>query len=326
MSAPKTLARYGVLAKLESTYGTFAAPSASTDGVVCVEKPSVATEYAHDGARAHPTLKRAAKSGRFHTLTVPHEAAGPGTAYSASNLPSPHALMRMSGFDAAVTTTSGSEKVEYTPTAAPPNATYGSCSLEVYIRGQKYQLKGGYAELGIEIESGGIPKWSFEVNGVSQALPADAAVPAITYAGAQNADPAKAEALTLLIGSFSPARVKSASYKMTRGIAPRALDNTSGRHGGFTPGGAPTHTLTVVIESEALASFNPYQLAELATGQTLSLVVGATQYKRWKISAANAVLTNTPEQDEDNTAMWSLEFQLAASAFMANDEVKITFD
>lgn len=327
MSAPKNLARWALLAKLEAAYGTFAAPAAATDGIVVVERPDVTLEYLHDGSRGHSTLKRVAKSGRAAALAAIAEAAGFGAAYAAASTPNIHALLRAAGYDAAVATGLGTEKWTYTPTAH--DAVQASLSIESYVRGQRQQIAGALGSLKIEGENGGIPRWTFDLNGISNALPADAAVPAVTYAGAQVQDPPKLDGLGLTIGAWTPGKVKSFSYEDPRALAARAMDNTQvagGRHGGFQPAADRPITLNVVVESVALATYNAYQLAEACDNRAVTLKCGATQYRRWAIAGAIAQLVGLPEQDENNAAMWELQFELKPSTFMGSDASTITFD
>lgn len=335
MSAPKLLGRWGLLAKTEAAYGTPATLDPAKDGILVVERPDVTVAYAHDGARSGGApgtiggLKRVAKSGRHGTVTLAHEAAGAGAAYSATVFPSPHVLLRGAGFDAAFSTT----KWTYTPTAE--GAGYAALTLEAYARGQKAALTGAYGQVKIEGETGAVPRWEFEYQGIMDALPTDIALPAITYGDAQIVDPAKADAMTLTLGTFVPLRVKSFAFAMERGIGARALDNSTNRHGGFNPGGELSCTLEVVVEATALASaspyhtantFNPYQLAELGTALAISLKVGGTANKRWTLTAPAAQLAADPDQDENNAALWGLSFELKPTTVTASDMVSLVFD
>lgn len=325
MSAPKNLSRFGLLAKLESTYGTFAAPvTTGADSVLVVERPDVDPDWMNDGARGHASLKRVKKSGRFGTLPAVQEAAGYGAAYSAANFPNIHQLMRASGYNVTTVVTGGAESQTYAPTLA--DAVPGSVSLEAYARGQMSQLAGALGKVVIEGENGGIPRWAFDLMGILHALPADAALPAITYAGSHLIDPAKLIAPGMTIGAFTPTRLKSFRFEDNRAIANRSMENSAERHGGFQEGFDRPFTLNVVIESVALATYNAYNLAELCDNRVVTIPVGATQYRRWRLVANNAQLIDTPEQDENNAAMWELQFELKPSAFMLRDNVSFIFD
>ncbi len=329
MSAGKTLNEWGVLIKEEASYGAGGTLSPATDGVLVLEQPTVTYSYIHDGQRRGERgpmnlgIRRAKKLGRAGQVTLVHEAAGAGAAYSASQRPSAHTLLRICGFDAQLTTTSGQEKYTYTP------GTGTSGVLEVYTRGQKYLLKGAYGDLVIAADGPGIPSWEVAVQALAD-LPTDAAVPAITYPTVQ---PPVAEQITLQLGTFAAAVVRSFRLELQRELSPRANINAAG-HAGFTPG-ARRPRLQVVIEAASLVAspyhsasgIDPYQLTELASAISVSLQVGSTQYNRWRISAPNAQLAEPVEEAEDGaTATWTLTWDLLPSTPAAKDGVSIVFD
>lgn len=335
MSAPKTLGRWGLLAKIEAAYGTYNQPAAATDGILVVQRPDVELGYGNDGRRHSRRLKNVPKSGGSGKVTLAHEPAGLGIAYTATKAPSPHLLLRGAGFDAASDLTVGQEKYTYTLT---PEGSYSALSLEPYYRGMYAKLAGCYADtLKISAAAGEVPLMEFAYQGILQQLPQDLALPQITYLDAQLVDPPKAAGLNLVIGTFTPIRVKSYEFNLSRHLGERALDNVTGKHGGFTPGSAEDVevSLTTVIEATALepatpwhtaGKLNPYQLNELASALGVSLQIGATQYKRWKISAAAAQLMEDPEQDENNAALWSLTWDLKPSGFDKFDHVQLVWD
>lgn len=324
---PKLVNRYVVWGRTEATEGVPVSLT-TADAILVVDKPDVTTDYTLDGSRGHPTLPRIPKGGRFHTVSLVHEVAGGSIAYSATQLPSPHTLLRVCGFDATVDTTAGAEKVTYAP-SVPVNAGgggYTSGSFDVYHRGQRWRMTGTHGQFELAFENGGLAKLTAALSGVSVALPVDANVPALTFPASQLADPAKADGFNLQIGSFAPARVKTLSLKQERDIKPRMMENAAARHGGFSPGGQPTYTLEALVESEALAAYNPYQVTELCQRAALSFAIGTgALYRGFRVEAPNAQLVGTAEQDEENTAAWSFTFELKPTAYMGSDELKIVF-
>lgn len=336
----KHIIKHGVLAKLESVYGTAVTLAASTDGVLVTESPNVALEYSFDGAlqgKAPGTagrLQRVGREGRAGAATLMMHGRGAGAAYSASVLPGVHVPMRFTGFDATVGTTGGSESVIYTPSAED---TYASATLEVYARKQKYPFVGVYGDsLKISGEFGGVPMWEFPFKGIVPALPTDAAVPAITY---NTTEPAKAVQAAVQITSggttFAPVRVKSFELEMKRSLTARAFDNVNGIHGGFHPGPVRECTLSLLIEMVDIttatpwvgaATLNPYKLGDIASLCAVSFTVGSTQYRRWKVNAATAQLAENPYQEEGAVSHWNLKFDMMPSSLITNDEFSITFD
>lgn len=324
MAAPKDRNVWGLMLALESVYGTAVALAAATDGVLALEAPDVELAYAHDGSRNGTSpgigpLKRVGKSGRNGTVKAVTEAIGGAAAYSASVKPSIHNLLRVCGFGATLDAGLGVEKYTYAQVAS----AYASGTLESYVNGQKYPLAGVYGDISMGVEAGAVPRWEANLMGIATAVPTDAAVPAITY---PSASPPKAETMVLTVGSYLPVIVKEASYTLNRAIAPRAYDNTGNRHGGFAIG-RPAPTLELVIEMVNLAAspfhtvtaLNPYELAERGTSVVTSFEVGSVQYNRFKLSAAQAQITDAEELEEGPTAMWRLKFQLNPSTYTALD-------
>src|SRR5581483_7647925 len=139
----------GLTGKLEASYGAGGAPSASTDGIQLAETPQITIGYGYNGDRPAPPgtmgyQRRAQPNGRTASVPFKAEVKGAGAAYSSSVVPSIHTLLRICGFDAAVTTTVGAEKWVYTPTPGPVG--YGSGVFNAYARGELYPLTGAYAD------------------------------------------------------------------------------------------------------------------------------------------------------------------------------------
>ncbi|HEV8456378.1 MAG TPA: hypothetical protein VGQ24_15885, partial [Gemmatimonadales bacterium] len=134
MPAPAKLSQIlAMLGKEETTYGSAVALTTTADGIQLQfdnrDFPWASLDYAFDGDLGPSvgnlgTVLRAGKAGRSLQYEAPTRAKGAGAAYSAAVLPSIHRLLKASGFDAALTTTTGSEKYVYTPSA--PGTTYTS--------------------------------------------------------------------------------------------------------------------------------------------------------------------------------------------------------
>lgn len=332
--------RWALLAKLEASYRAGGSVSTSTDGIMCPEAPTVVPGYAHDGSRQGKapgtggSLKRVARSGRFAEVTIPHEFAGAGAAYSASVFPSMHALLRASRFDAAVDVTGSAEKWTYTPSAF---GSWASLLAEINTRGENSVLKGLLLRMRVGGELGNIPRAEFTGMGVMASPATDQALPSVDYAAAgksQDKTPAKAVQTNITIGNFAPARVKDFELEQVVTIDPLAIDNTTGEHGGFTYGVEQQFFLRMLVEAtaqtgspfHAAAALDPHRLADAATAVAIAMTIGSAQYSRWKISAANAQLVDDPWQDESSAAHWNLRFQLMPSAVTANDELSLVAD
>lgn len=335
MSAPYTNLRGGVLVGLESTYGTAVslADTTAADVVRVKRVPDVTVDYAHDGERdmeeagSVGMVRPVAKSGRFGTVEVEWQAAGAATTYTATKLPNGHRLWRIGGF----AQTFSSSLHDYVPSA---EGSFASGTVRVYKRGRQFDLAGAYASsIRCEATSGAVPTWTAALSGIMASVPTQAAVPTFgAYAGTDLesllVQPPKFEAGAVAIFGQTPIRVKEFSFELARDLAPRALDNTSGNHGGFTPA-RRTVTMSLLIEDLALATLNPRNLEAGATLGAVSVTVGGTANNRFTISTAGsnlAVVRSVADEDDGPTAMTRLNLQLYPSTPNANDEVRIRFD
>src|SRR6185312_12897126 len=314
MATPaKLLSVIGLLAKPEVTYGTAVALSTTSDGVQMQFKrrdpAAVFTPaYAFDGdlgpsVSNFGTTARVAPSGRSMTGDVPVRVRGGGAAYSATVVPSLHNLLKAAGFDAAVTTSAGSEKWLYTPTA--PGTGYASLTMGLYTRGELWTLAGVLGNLKFDAPDPAPPMWTFGASGLWSSLPTDVAAPSITYP-LQTVLPPLASSVVPTFGSFTTnAVVRSSSFDLQRKLAARVAQSSGGGHLGFVPDDrAPIIKLT--LEATALvttpftssAGFDPYQLYDTAQSFAFALKYGGTQYNRYTINFPQAqVIGVTPSGD-----------------------------
>ncbi len=334
-STQKSLVEWGVLIKEEASYGAGGTLAEATDGVLVNERPDVDHQYVHEGARrgeAGPMGKgmlNVRKSGRFGTVTLVHEAAGGGAAYSASVKPSLHTLLKIAGFDATLVDTAESESYTYTLGSVSPTEPIGPGGVgEFYARQQKAQLSGILADLNISSDGPDIPVWEFPLSGMAE-LPTEASVPDITYPSVL---PPKSESITLALGDFATAICRRFSLSLGRELGARA-DQNSGGHKGFRAGQI-NPVLEVEIEANSFVAtpfhtaegIDPYNLSELATAVALSLTVGSVKYNKWKISAPAAQLEPVDEGEDGPSALWTLRWSLKPSTPGAKDNLSILFD
>lgn len=326
---------YGLLGKLESSYGGGGTPSTSTDGILLEELATFKYGYAYDGARPTPpgtvgTQKRVPPTGRFADLTAKLVVAGAGAAYSASIYPHIHVPLRIAGLDAVVVTTPGAEKWTYSPNNGAP-AVMASGVFSVYGRGQLYGLTAAYADFTYTIDGPKPPVLEVAIKGLAS-LPTDVACPAITYLGGASLAPSAVN-VAFTLGNFTSGIVRKLTLKWQRKLDPR-LDINSGGHGGFTPGGrAPT--VEVQYETPALTgspytsalAVDPFSLFDTGASVAWSWAVGGAQYYRHNVSGPSAQLIAPPEEAADGaTAITKLQLQINPSALGANDDMSWVFN
>ncbi len=323
MSSTKTLIEWGVISKVESVYGTDPTPTTS-DGIVAIDMPEPDMNYIHDGSRGqNPVggqLAGVGRSGRGAKLAIDSQMLLPGAAYAAGVFGNLHLWLRCAGFAAIVDVTVSAEKWTYTPEVS----TLESCTIYTYKQGQLYKLTGGYGDFTISADGPVVPTWAFEFEGIG-VIPTDVAVPTLTYINGDK-DPQKALNATLLtLGGYGTAVVRGFEFSLNRPLSARANDNSVGGHAGFTPG-IRDPKLVVTVEADAIATYDPYTIAEVATATDITLIIGAAQYSQWKLNMDQAELVDVREAEDGPTALWELEFSAKASAVGANDDLEFVTD
>lgn len=341
MSSPKTRNAWGLMAKVESTYGTPVALAGANDGVLTHEIPEPDfKEFLFDGNRGQTPggagNLRAPQVGRVGKLKTVHQAIGGGAAYSASVFPPGlHAFLRASGFEATGSFGGGAEKWAYAPEIGPTGLD--SLTMEAYLEGQLFKLYGAYGNFSIEADGPVIPLWTFDWLGIGDA-PTDVAIPAITYPPITRIPPRVETIIT--IGTYTTALQKGFTYNHNRDVAtPRGAMTPTG-HAGYCPG-TRNPTIEVLIEKVALhtsspwttsTTINPYRLMDSGTQLILSLSVGTVQYNRWKLwsggasAAAQAQVVDVDDVDDGPRGMWALTIEFKPSTPTAQDDVTFTFD
>jgi hypothetical protein len=230
-----------------------------------------------------------------------------------------------------VTTSAGTEKWVYTPTA--PGTGYTSLTGNLYTRGELWTAIGLLSSAKFDFSDPSPPTWTFGLKGITSALPSDAAAPVITYPLATIAPPL-ASSIALTLGSFTTnAVVMSGSFDMQRKLDPRVAVSASGAHLGFVAGDR-LPIIKVVLEATALqgtpftaaAGFDPYNLRDKATQIAAALQFGTTQYNRWKINFAQCQVVDMVPQNNNSVATVELTLGAFNSTATAADDVSITFD
>src|SRR5215212_1415197 len=136
----KTVTKWGIMAAVQTAVDTPTALVPANHAIRTTEFANVQVKYSYDGARPGKApgtaarLARVGAEGRYAEFQLKQEGGGGGAAYSATVVPVPHVLLRLSGFDAVLN--AGTSYV-YTP-ADEPNYTFGT--IESYERGQKYAM------------------------------------------------------------------------------------------------------------------------------------------------------------------------------------------
>lgn len=322
MSSTKNTKVVAITGKIEGSYN--AGASASLHGPDSIQPESqieLSPEYAFDGARGispgtfGPT-RRVGPSGRIANFSIPIEAKGAGTAYTASSdtVPNMQNLFLASGISASMNANSWSFK------PIPENVVPQSIALNIYHKGEVRPVSGAYASFTWGSDSAAPPIFDFALQGTT-ALPVDVTLPAITYE-ADSVLPPKSENIRLVVnfgGAVSTLKVRSYNFDQGLGISPRLDLNVSAGHAGFARDKHESKYV-VVVEAEALTTFNPESLWSAGTNGSINTIVGATDGNITELNMPQAQITNVTHGEDGSVATWEIEFTGYTSTSTAADD------
>ena len=165
----------GATVKIETTYGTDAAPVATTDAVLCrridvqpLDQALVDREVIRSFYGNFTSLTGA----QFGSVTLEVELAGFGTAGPATPTPGLDALLRVCGHGRTV---SAGTSVVY----APASTAISSATVYVYQAGTLHKFTGCFGNLFIEMAEDQVPFYRFELTGLFQPV-TDIGLPTFT--------------------------------------------------------------------------------------------------------------------------------------------------
>ena len=324
----------GYLLKEEADPNVAETLSTSADGLTPYigdgdPEPPEAFEYVFDGniGRASGSLapqKRTTPNGRHRMGTLRVLPKGLGSAYSGSAIPplEVHRAIKIAGYTATYSA-SPSHQWLYTPTATGTVPTHGT--LRQYAQGSLYEQYGVQADFGYETQGLGVPVWSFNWRGIASA-PSDASYPSITVL-APTLIPPVASSVTLSLGSFTTATVRSVKFARNRNVdTARIAMNLAGGHAGFIAG-SYFPEWEVEIERPARSDWDPEAVYAAATGFAFDVQFGSTQYNRWKHASAQVQISAPPQPGADGgLATVTVKLRGYASTPSANDAESILFN
>jgi hypothetical protein len=293
----------GLVAKVEPTgfYGVDASP-ASTDGIRVLQRlagtfrPSYGWQNlltdAATGTIFPPTA--AQPHGYYADFDVFCAVRGYGAAYTAAHLPEPDPLIQASGWDIAVDTTGGAEKVTYTLLADPGDHLSATCYC--YVHGLLFVMLGCRGTLTWIARVGEVGVMRFQMRGLIDSVAASAGYLTITYS---TEEPVASVAMGLAINpgaSYSP---DWTTAEFVQGAQVQRLDS-----GNATDGIAefnwlqvdPTFTFAARVPSDGAGAFDtgswdPFADQASRVDTTIAWTHGSTQYLRAKLAIAHSYLT-----------------------------------
>lgn len=303
---PRPIRLDGLLAKVETTYGTDATPQAATDAVRVSERvwSSLTIEYAFPGRRDDAAsgslipVGPAPRKGRIVTLNVAWEAKGAGAAYTSSVKPEASALLRACGLSE---TLQGSEYLY-----EPVDVDHESCTIYAYAGGMLFKIVGCRGSVSWPIDVGGVGLIRFQMQGILLEDPVTAALPAITYHAQL---PPVAAGMVLTVGAWTPEKVFTAEFD--GGAELQRIDDATAADavGEFAISQVlPSYRLQAYAAD--LGIYNPYAQSRAGAPIEISQTLGSQPYNTVAFETEQAYLEQIGHTEQNQFAAWDLTYQV----------------
>lgn len=162
-----------ILAKVETTYGDDALPTAALNAILCADPEYGVLDAKVERNNIKPNFgaKRFVAIGEGQTLSFTCELKGNGTTGAGITAPEIGTLLRGCNFTQAIVTTTGQEKVTYTPNS---NQSGESLTLYYYLDGLVHKLCGCRGSVSIDdAKVNQYVKVKFDFTGIYQGVAAD---------------------------------------------------------------------------------------------------------------------------------------------------------
>ena len=304
-----------ITAKEETTYGTDAAPTGAANAILAQNvklTPMAATEVTRQHARPYQGARPALLVGKHMKITFEVEAKGSGTAGTA---PGFAVLLRSCKLAEVIV-------ADTSVTYNPVSTGHKSCSLYFYVDGILFKMIGCRGDWKYKLNADGIVLIEFSFTGLFT-QPSAQAIPAPSYGSQLTEMPQEATTETVptfSIGSFATPGLRSFTFSAGNQVVYR---NIIRRRQVLITGS--DETIEYQIEAEALATFNPFALADSGSPQAVSLVHGVGAGKVCTLSVARHQILNPGDLAQQDGV---LEYQLRGKCLPSdagNDQFTLAF-
>ena len=313
--ADKLTRKAVVLAKTEVTYGTDPVPAAAN--IILCSPPQhgiTGNKQTRDYMRDTLSPSGFTVGAKKQTITISCEFKGPNLAGTPDTATYLDPLLQACGLVGASGIYTGADNgMLYKPTSTVANMK--SCTIYYFLDGMKHALSGCRGNASFEFPVDGFPKVTFTMTGF-YVQPTDVSNPTgITY-------PTYAPPIALSMG------FKIGTYTTVTGIEKITLDlgnklsekkdmnSTTGLSSILITGREPK--VTVDLDVDTIANFNPYDMWENNTLKVLGWSCGA-KGNRVGVDCPNARMDEPAKGDRDGRAIYNLSFMLTGT----DDEVTI---
>lgn len=301
-----------LLAKMETVYNTDPVPTAAANAILArnvVLSPMEGQDVGRDLERAWFGNSDQLPVGLYATLSFEVEAVASGTL---GTVPGWGVLHRMCG--AAEVVTAG-VKVEYTPITD----TIESGTLYLWIDTVRHVLTGARGTCKLRLDAQGIPVWAYAFTGLFAAPTTQAKVTPVYTAFQAPKVATKTNTPTFTIGGTA-FLLRSFEFDMGNDVQTRMLVGYEGVHIVDR-----AESVKATVEAVALATYNPFTVAQNRTLQVIQLIHDTTAGRKIQFDAASAQQRRlSGYQENQKIVEYPLDFVPLPTT--GNDQWKITLN
>lgn len=296
---PYALRIEGLLAEVESTYGTDPTPTTADNGVRGVGRlwTSLASEFAFPNMREETvsnslvSVAPGEPAGRFATFTYTVQLMGTAVAYSSSTPVRPECdpLMMACAFARTHTDTSSSEAVDYDLA----DTGHASATVWIYAGGKLFKLVGCRGNATWSAQAGGLGEITYTMQGMIVDDPTEITTPSITYS---TVVPRPSVGMGLVLNAGSDWTPRTEAFEVSTGHTIERLDDVNSADGLEQFAVARTQpTLTFTARADDLANYDPWALRKASTVHTVFATLGTVRLNRVRLDLELAYLSALPE-------------------------------
>lgn len=324
------------LIKTETTYGTDATPSATTDAVWLAQpgnSPNIMPDtwgFSGDNGPNSVGLQPrlySSPSQRSGSIDLSLYFRGAGAAYAAGVTPLDgfHTILKACGYTATGSFTSSAETWTYAPTGdgtTPTSATiyaYGR-QIDGTSNFRKSVLTGAMGSLKVASSDLKPPLWTASFKGIYPSDPTEATYTAPTLTSGVIAPNGNLSAATI---DGTTLKVYSWAFDAGRDLSSeRVYLNATGGHAGFVSAGYKP-TLKITIEDEKFSTFNPYTKLSSKASVAVVLTIGSTQYNKVTLNVPQGQIIGVTPSGKGSIGTYDLDIICQPSTYAGNDSHSI---
>ena len=302
-------------AKLESTYGTDAAPT-TTDAFL-VEKPTIellGKNVTRKAVLPHFGTLAGTNIGEGIKISFNMDMLCSGTAGTAPKL---GRLLRGCNMTETIT---ASTKVDYDPNSSQSGE---SLTFWFFVDGQKFVINGAVGNVKLTCKSNELPSLAFDFTGIyNSSFASTVSLPTPSF-GTDTGPFVFRGALFSLMGLSAPV-FESFEIDLGNEVAKQVNANAaSGISRYFIKGRAVKGSCDP--EVVALATFNPWSSWDANTSGALSCQIGSSAGSKCIVSAPAIVLDTPKHGDREGLLTYAIGFSSHPTLTAGNNEVKFSF-